>query len=89
VTKRAGDYQVTHPFIFFAWEVAMDDLLTARETAEFFRWTVQTVYAYSSRRILPSIKVGRSLRFRRADLEHLLTLRPTETERPADEPGLK
>jgi excisionase family DNA binding protein len=54
------------------------DLLTPAEAASLLRWTVSTIYSAASRRKLPSIKVGRSLRFRRSDLEKIIKagLRP-------------
>lgn len=54
-------------------------LMTPREAAEFLRWSVSTLYTYASKRRLPSFKVGRSLRFRRSDLEKLVNA----GERPA------
>jgi len=54
------------------------DLLTPREASDFLRWSLPTLYTYASRRKIPSVKIGRSLRFRRADLEKLVKagLRP-------------
>ncbi len=57
----------------------VNTLMTPREAAEFLRWSVSTLYTYASRRRLPSVKVGRSLRFRRSDLEKLVKA----GERPA------
>ncbi len=54
------------------------DLLTPREASDFLRWSLPTLYTYASRRKIPSVKIGRSLRFRRTDLEKLVKagLRP-------------
>ncbi len=54
----------------------LDELLTPQEAATLFRWSPGTFYVYACRRKIPSIKIGRSLRFRRADLERLLEVRP-------------
>lgn len=51
------------------------ELLTPQEAAEFFRWSAATVYSYASRRKIPSVKVLGSLRFRREELERLVTAR--------------
>ena len=62
-------------------------LMTPREAADFLRWSVSTVYTYASKRRLPSFKVGRSLRFRRSDLERLVKAgeRPAlRSHRPAE-----
>ena len=48
------------------------DLYTPAEAAQYLRWTLSTVYSAASRRKIPSVKIGRSLRFRRADLEKLV-----------------
>ncbi len=54
------------------------ELLTPQEAADFLRWSLPTIYTYAARRKLPTVKLGRSLRFRRADLERLVKagLRP-------------
>jgi excisionase family DNA binding protein len=53
-------------------------LLKPAEAAEYLGLTVPTIYTKASRRQLPTVKVGRSLRFRRADLEKIVKagLRP-------------
>lgn len=58
------------------------EFLTAEEVANLFRWRLSTVYVYASQRKLPSLKVGRSLRFRRQDLERLIEDRPRK-DRPS------
>ncbi len=60
----------------------MHELLTPQEAADFLRWSLPTIYTYASRRKLPYIKLGRSLRFRRTDLEKLIKA----GERPALRP---
>jgi excisionase family DNA binding protein len=47
-------------------------LLKPAEAAEYLGLTVPTIYTKASRRQLPTVKVGRSLRFRRADLDKLI-----------------
>jgi len=71
-----------------------DPLCTPAEAAQYLRWTVSTVYTAASRRKIPSVKVGRSLRFRRTDLEKLVkaglrpALRPLHArEEPGDGEG--
>ena len=50
----------------------MDALLNVEEVAKFLRMTKGAVYLAVNRRKLPVVKLGRRLRFRRADLEELL-----------------
>lgn len=65
------------------------ELLTPTEAAEYLRWTLSTVYTAASRRTIPSVKIGRSLRFRVADLEKLVHagLRPGRRTLAAVDPG--
>jgi len=51
-------------------------LLTAQEAADLLRWSRWTIYSHASRRKIPSVKILGSLRFRREDLERLVTVRP-------------
>ena len=53
-------------------------LLKPAEAAEYLGLTLPTIYTKASRRQLPTVKVGRSLRFRRADLDKIIKagLRP-------------
>jgi len=51
-------------------------LLTPRQAAKFLRKSPATLYCYASRNKIPSVKVLGSLRFRREDLEELITVRP-------------
>jgi excisionase family DNA binding protein len=55
-----------------------DRLLKPTEAADYLGLTLATIYTKASRRQLPTVKVGRSLRFRRADLEKIVRagLRP-------------
>ncbi len=59
--------------------MAPSDLLTIDEAAEFTRWTKATLYSKVSRRQIPSVRLGRSIRFRRRDLLNLLRDVPTVT----------
>lgn len=47
----------------------MDEILTVQEVADFLKVTTKTVYSLVRDDQLPSFRVGRSIRFRRADLE--------------------
>lgn len=47
----------------------MGSFLTVREAARFLRVKPNTLYTWAYRRQIPSQKVGKSLRFRRKDLE--------------------
>lgn len=55
-----------------------DRLLKPSEAAEYLGLTLATIYTKASRRQLPTVKVGRSLRFRLRDLERVVRagLRP-------------
>jgi excisionase family DNA binding protein len=46
-------------------------LLTPREAASEFRCSERHLYNLRRRGVLPSVKLGKSVRFRRADLESL------------------
>lgn len=50
----------------------MTDLLTAAEVAETFRVSPQTVSRWADKGIIPVIRLGATLRFRREDIEALL-----------------
>ncbi len=50
----------------------MESLMTIEEAAQFLRVKKSTVYTWAYRRQIPSQKVGKSLRFRREDLESWL-----------------
>lgn len=52
------------------------DLLTVPEVADFFRVSESTVNRWRQTKVLPAVKVGGSLRFRRSDVEALLSPEP-------------
>jgi excisionase family DNA binding protein len=56
----------------------MHKLLNVAEAAEFLGTTCKTLYSKASRREIPTVKIGRSLRFRLGDLERIIKagLRP-------------
>jgi excisionase family DNA binding protein len=60
-----------------------DTLLTPREAARLLRVKMHTLYQWNSsgRYGLPRVKVGRALRFRRADLESWIA---TRSARPVE-----
>ena len=66
----------------------MQDFLTVQEACALTKWTRATLYSKISRRQIPHLKLGRSIRFRRSDLVKLFrevpALRPL---RPAGEEG--
>jgi excisionase family DNA binding protein len=55
--------------------VSAAEILTADEVAEMLRLRTSTVHEYARRGLLPSIKLGRSRRFVRADVEAEILLR--------------
>jgi len=62
----------------------MERLIGPREAADLLGVQLSTIYAWSYRRILPSLKVGSALRFRPSALEAWLKERehlPTAAER--------
>jgi excisionase family DNA binding protein len=48
------------------------DVLTARQVAEYLQIPLRSVYEYAARGELPSVHVGRHLRFLRSQLERHL-----------------
>ena len=52
--------------------MSTESLLSVKEVAEFLKVNTTTVYAWAQGGRMPAIKLGRSWRFRRADLEHWL-----------------
>ena len=70
-----------------------DRLLSPAEAAAFLGSTIKTIYTKAYRRELPSVKVGRSLRFRLSSLERIVkaaerpALRPLREAPPADAEG--
>ncbi len=69
-----------------------DHLLRPAEFAAAVGWTLATVYAKACRRQIPFVKIGRSLRFKRSDLDKLVrqgehpALNPLPTV-PSEEPA--
>lgn len=59
-------------------------LLTAEEVAEIFRVSRRTVSRWAREHTIPSVKVGATVRFHRADVEALLSTREVPDEE-ADE----
>lgn len=49
--------------------MAPEALLNVKEVADFLRVNTNTVYVWARQGRLPAIKIGRSWRFRRSDLE--------------------
>ena len=47
----------------------LDGYLNAKETADFLRLSITTIYSMTSRRQIPFYKRGKKLYFRRSDLE--------------------
>lgn len=52
--------------------VALPDLMTADEVAKAFRVSDQTVYRWGETGKLDQIRIGKTIRFRRSDVEALL-----------------
>ena len=50
-------------------ETKKRDLLTVDQAAEYVGLSRSTLYQYASARIIPSLKLGRLLRFDRVDLD--------------------
>jgi len=65
----------------------MEQLLTPEETARILRIKESTLYTWAYRRQIPSQKVGKSLRFRREDLEAWLKAqaRPVDWSKETEE----
>ena len=57
------------------------DLLTVAEVAEKLRVSTMTVYRLIQREELPALRIGRSYRIDRADLDHYLSGRATDVDR--------
>lgn len=56
-----------------------DRLLTAQQTADVLAVKLSTVYQWAYERRIPTVKIGRSLRFRESEIEKLIR----RNERPA------
>ena len=57
----------------------LDKLLTVEQAAERLALKPSTLYAWSYERRIPTIKLGRSLRFKESDIQKLIK----RSERPA------
>ncbi|KRQ15356.1 helix-turn-helix domain-containing protein [Bradyrhizobium manausense] len=55
------------------------DLLTVAEVAELLKMSVPSVRRLQQRRLIPSIKIGGSVRFSKRDIVSYLVKRRTET----------
>lgn len=55
----------------------LETTLTTEQVAELFQVKVPTVYRWARDGVIPSQKIGRTLRFRRADVEAALGTEPT------------
>jgi PTS system nitrogen regulatory IIA component len=47
----------------------MTPLMTAEDAANYFQCSPRTIYEWAERGLLPSVKLGRLVRFREEDLE--------------------
>ena len=52
---------------------AAPELLTAAEVSARFRVSPSTVYRWGREQIVSSVKVGNTIRFRRSDVERLIS----------------
>lgn len=62
----------------------MNDLLTVAEVADMLRVSTMTVYRLIRTGELPAVRVGRSYRVKRADLDEYLEAQVVEPEQAAD-----
>ncbi len=60
----------------------MGKYLRISEASQLTGWAVPTLYSKVSRGGLPALKIGGSLRFRRADLLSLFRVRPSRRTPP-------
>jgi excisionase family DNA binding protein len=54
------------------FENRIDQVLTAEEAAKFLRVSTKALYRWAKVHRLPSIRMGRTVRFRRSDLEDIV-----------------
>ena len=54
----------------------LNDVMTVSEVAEYLRVNPQTVYRKAKTGEMPVVRIGRAIRFKRADLENWLTQTP-------------
>lgn len=67
--------------------VDFNRLLRPAEAAIYLGLTLATIYSKSSRREIPSVKVGRSLRFRLSSLEKMIRAGERAALRPLHAPA--
>ena len=68
----------------------MERLMTAEEVQDVFQVSRQTIWRWRRDGILPAVQIGRSVRFRRSDVEKLFepdSRRQPSSPQPADELG--
>ena len=63
----------------------LSDVMTVTEVAEYLRVNPQTVYRKAKAGELPAVRIGRAIRFRKAELEEWMKTgsvgpRPTESD---------
>ena len=56
-----------------------DEVLTVSEVAEYLKINPQTVYHKAKAGKLPALRIGRAIRFRKAELDNWLRGPPTST----------
>lgn len=61
--------------------VSIDGLLTAQEAAKLLTVSPRTVWALTKAGALPSIRIGRSVRYSRQDIEAFIAARRTTTRK--------
>jgi len=54
---------------------AQQELLTVRQAAQLMSLSQDTIYSWAASRKLPTVRLGRALRFRRDDIEKLISNR--------------
>ena len=60
----------------------MDELLTVKEASRILSLSISTLYAFVHQKRIPYVKLGKSLRFRRNDLEQWVETQARPTENP-------
>ena len=58
-------------------------LLTVKQTAEIMQYRPHTIYALVAKGIVPAVRIGKSLRIRRSDLEAMLYANRTFSRKEA------
>ncbi len=49
-----------------------DRLMTTQEVAEYLGLSLETIYRFTTKRSIPFLKIGHSLRFKQSDVEEYL-----------------